>query len=302
MARIKYTSTISIQAEMSSISATDFPAEVVHPDYKEQINPRALRRMSTPIRMAAWCAGKCQADSEAPVVVGTGLGCLKDSEKFLDMMRPTPEGDVLDVISPTPFIQSTHNAMAGQIALAMGNHSYNVTHVQDGLSFEAAFTDACLLIAEGKSKVIVGAVDEHIPLLSEIASGLGYQNDQVGMISSGCSFFQLTENEGPCEIASCDMVFNLDDAMERINSFNPEFVLIGRSGFYRPPIALDQNSIDYTEFCGVYMTNAAFGLDLGYHILTSGVTLNGNLSRASSISILNCWKEDRFGIINIRRV
>ena len=304
MTRIRSTTTISIQADMANVSALPFPAETVHPVYRDVIDARSLRRMSIPIKMAVWCTHRCDVRSTTPIVVGTGLGCLHDSHRFLKSLSPNTVGDVPEVISPTPFIQSTHNAMAGQIALVSGNHEYNVTHVQDGHSFEAALIDACMLVEEGREHVIVGGVDEFIPLLADIAASVDIPEKQVAQLTTGSSFFQLGPDDSDCMIESCQIVYNTDDVHDIVNEFNPGLVLFGRSGFRSEfdTSSFTQPSVEYSDYSGIYMTNPGFGLDLGFHILDNGAIVDGRNLQANSISIINCWNRSSFGVINIVRV
>ena len=78
-----------------------------------------------------------------PLLPDTGLGCLEDTEKFLSSIYTNEE----KLLNPTPFIQSTHNTVAGAIALAIKCHGYNATYTHRGFSFESALEDA--LIATG---------------------------------------------------------------------------------------------------------------------------------------------------------
>lgn len=144
-------------------------ASLQNPDYKLWINPAALRRLSTILRMGIATAKSCV--NEEPfdgVSYGTSLGCLTDTEKFLQVIN-TVTGDVF---SPTAFIQSTHNTIAGQISLELKNHAYNMTHTQNTLSFEVALLDGMLLLQEGKKNVLVGAADEYIPFLDRLQPDL----------------------------------------------------------------------------------------------------------------------------------
>lgn len=120
-----------------------------------------LRRMNKSMRMAIFAArsalqeaGKDTADA---VIAGTGLGCLHDSERFVETLL-AEEGQSLN---PTPFIQSTHNMAAAAIALSLGCKGYNMTYVANANSFESALLDAQIYLAEHPEQaVLVGGVDE----------------------------------------------------------------------------------------------------------------------------------------------
>ncbi len=160
------------------------------PDYKPAIPPMALRRMSKITRMSLMCAHTLMAgQSAAPegIIVATGLGNLADTEKFLEAVYSADSG----LISPTAFTQSSHNTLSGQIALATQNHGYNMTHVQGMLSFEQALVDACMQLSLGMKSVLLGAADEHIPLLDELAEAGGFGGPFVRSLGEGASFFRM---------------------------------------------------------------------------------------------------------------
>ena len=85
------------------------------------------------------------------VIAGTGLGCLEDTEKFLGSIYTLQE----HLLNPTPFINSTHNTIAGAIALAIKCHGYNATYTHRGFSFESALLDALMLASENPEAAIL---------------------------------------------------------------------------------------------------------------------------------------------------
>ncbi len=131
------------------------------PDYSAFIPPMQLRRMSKAVRMGIGAARECLAAAglEKPdaITVGTSLGCIGDTEVFLKKLVEGAE----QMLTPTAFIQSTHNTVAGQIALATGCRGYNNTLVQRGHSFEGAVMSAALYLAEHPGhRILCGGVDE----------------------------------------------------------------------------------------------------------------------------------------------
>ncbi len=115
------------------------------PDYKNFVDAKLIRRMSRIIKMGTAAAVKClqQANIEMPggIITGTAYGCLQDTEIFLQRMIDYKE----ELLTPTAFIQSTHNTVGAQIALLLQCHNYNNTFVQSGFSFEDALLDAVIL-------------------------------------------------------------------------------------------------------------------------------------------------------------
>lgn len=131
------------------------------PDYKQWIDVKLIRRMSRVIKMGVAAAQLSlqEAGIQQPdaIITGTAYGCLDDTGVFLSKMVNQQE----EMLTPTAFIQSTHNTVAGQIALMLGCHGYNNTFVHKGFSFESALLDALMILKEGRSKsILTGAMDE----------------------------------------------------------------------------------------------------------------------------------------------
>lgn len=131
------------------------------PDYTGMIPPMQLRRMSKAVRMGVAAAKVClqQSATGAPdaLSVGTALGCLYDTEQFLSRMVTQEE----QLLTPTAFIQSTHNTVAGQIALLLGCNGHNLTFVHRGHSFEHALLNARLYLNNHPAHtVLAGGIDE----------------------------------------------------------------------------------------------------------------------------------------------
>ncbi|MAU71583.1 MAG: 3-oxoacyl-ACP synthase [Pseudozobellia sp.] len=136
---------------------------VIDPNYKDFIPPAAARRMAKGIKMSTVSAKNALTEANIEesevdaIIVGTGLGCIGDSEKFVS--------DIIDnneqFLTPTRFIQSSHNTVAGQIALGMGCKGHNFTYVHSSISFESALLDTHMqLMNDEASTILVGGVDE----------------------------------------------------------------------------------------------------------------------------------------------
>lgn len=78
------------------------------PDYSQWIDGKQMRRLSRILKMSYAAASMAIADSNTSqidgVIVGTGLGCMEDTQSFLAKMIEQNEF----ALNPTPFIQSTH--------------------------------------------------------------------------------------------------------------------------------------------------------------------------------------------------
>lgn len=131
------------------------------------------------------------------VITATGLGCIADSEKFLEGLIANEEA----MLNPTPFIQSTFNTVGAQIALLRGLHCYNTTYAHRWASFENALTDAALRLDAGLSRaVLVGAFDETTPTVETILNRLGVALE--GGWGESSVFFVLTSEAFDTSVAA----------------------------------------------------------------------------------------------------
>lgn len=154
------------------------------PDYKNYIQSGLVRRMGRIVRMSLAAthlameeAGVEQVDA---ILTGTAMGCLQDTEKFLSAIVENGE----QMLTPTAFVQSTHNTIGGQIALLRQNTCYNLTYVHRGFSFESALLDALMRLKEGESAcALVGGVDELT------------KNNEVFFKELGCVKSEVMNNE-----------------------------------------------------------------------------------------------------------
>ena len=96
--------------------------KAVEPDYKNYVDPKLIRRMSHVIKMGVAAAKEClqQAGVTMPdaIITGTAFGIMEDTVTFLTRIVELQE----EMLPPTPFIQSTHNTVAAQIALMLQCH------------------------------------------------------------------------------------------------------------------------------------------------------------------------------------
>jgi 3-oxoacyl-[acyl-carrier-protein] synthase II len=157
-----------VSVESNRLRCTD-------PNYKEFIPADMIRRMGRIIKMgiAASKISLQDAGLEMPdaIITGTGLGCIEDTEKFLSSMILNKE----EFLTPTSFIQSTHNTVSAQIALLLKCHNYNFTYVHRGISFESALLDTILKISSGEAaNILLGAADELTENSFRIMQRLGF--------------------------------------------------------------------------------------------------------------------------------
>lgn len=280
----------SIWTELSVLEA-DSVCE--SPDYKQYIPANALRRLSPVLRMALAAAQDCQSKVEGEfdaISVGTALGCLKDTEKFLTTFLTTHA----DTLSPTAFIQSTHNTIGGQISLALGNHAYNMTHTQNSVSFEVALIDALICANDGKSNILVGAADEAIDFLEGLRGEIIHSDRQF---TSGASFFVLGTKKTSVKVIDCAVEFgshsiadSIDQFLSKNNSSTKEIDLV----LFAEPIELNvKESINYQDYTGLHYSSSAFAFHIGHDFLTT--------TRSNLVLIVNNQSKNRLGLTLIAR-
>jgi 3-oxoacyl-[acyl-carrier-protein] synthase II len=100
---------------------------VIEPDYEELLDVRSMRRLSKVLKMGVYSSLRClqsvNSDDVDGIITGTGLGCTADTLAFLENMISRDE----HLLTPTAFIQSTHNTLSGTLGIMLKNHGYNMT-------------------------------------------------------------------------------------------------------------------------------------------------------------------------------
>ncbi|MBE9464090.1 beta-ketoacyl synthase chain length factor [Dyadobacter subterraneus] len=131
----------------------------LEPAYGNLIPAGLLRRMGKAVRIGVGAGlPLIQKNPDLDgIILGTANGGLDDCLKFLNQIVDYNEG----TLTPTNFVQSTPNAVAGNLALMSKNTGYNATHVNKGLAFEGVLMDAFLLFGEGKAQsLLLGSIEE----------------------------------------------------------------------------------------------------------------------------------------------
>lgn len=294
--------------------------KAIEPDYKQYLDPKAIRRMSRIVKMGLTTAKDAlqQAAVEQPdaIITGTAYGCLEDTGVFLRGMIGQQEQD----LSPTAFIQSTHNTVGAQVALNLKCHRYNNTFVHKGFSFEHALTDALLLLAEDEAQqVLVGAIDEltddsfailnrfNLYKNGDVNTSTLYANPSTGTIAGeGSAFFVLSASPQPGDMAvleAMEIFYNPENAAEvqqKIVNFltvqslatgDISIVLTGKNGDKETDQFIGQytnNIFDGSQLCaykhlfGEYPTVAGPALWLGAQVLKNQAIPDALMAKASA--------------------
>ena len=275
----------------------------VNPNYKDYIPPAAARRMAKGIKMGVVASKialqEAGLENVDAIITGTGMGCLRDSEKFLSKIIDDNES----YLTPTSFIQSTHNTVGAQIALGLKCKGYNFTYVHEGVSFESALLDGMLMVGQQEAKdILVGGIDEladHTVTLHKLIDHIK-ADDKGGCIlsertkgtafSEGANFFVLSNVKSESTYASLIDVKTFNTmATEKVPyeliSFiesndlginDLDLVVFGNNGdeTYDPiydgisnGILKDKAQVYYKHLCGEFNTASSFGFWMANKIL-----------------------------------
>lgn len=222
------------------------------------------------------------------ILIGTGMGCIEDTEKFLNTIIANDETHV----TPTSFIQSTHNTVGSQIALSLQCKAYNNTYVHGALSFESALMDAYLLLQQDEANhVLVGGVDE---LGTEFVDAVRLMEDRNPQgikvpIGEGATFFVLSSHNQNDAVQLLDLesyrASEQSSIVEKMKAFltknhlnvsDIDVLMLGTNGdafdvFYDEVASSfsEASRLTYKQLCGEYYTASAFGLYMAHEILKS---------------------------------
>lgn len=277
----------------------------LEPDYKAYIPPMQLRRMSKAVRMGIGAAKMAVGDTHADAIsVGTAFGCLQDTEIFLSKMVEQEE----QMLTPTAFIQSTHNTVAGQIALLTNCHGHNLTYVHRGYSFEHAMIGAQLHLKEHPNQsMLVGGIEELTETSIEVLKqakvyrkesstpGSILEESREGSIAGEGSAFFLVGNEPKeknglaIKDISCFTTRDSDTALQGVTDFlrsnnlskdDIDLGVLGINGDKRSAVfygALREEMLNtcsqaaFKHLCGEYPVASSFALGLIAEAVSSGL-------------------------------
>ena len=212
---IKTATQISMQQPLSEewitapVEHTEPYVRSLDPNFRDWLNPLESRRMGKIMRRALVTAQKVMHDSgvQQPdaVITGTGLGCIENTELFLDQL--CREGE--EMLKPTYFMQSTHNTISSLISIHGHLHGYNTTYSHKSVSFDSALLDAFTQLRLGDIQTaLVTGNDEMTPTYFSILQRAGYVG-QPGQVAAGETSVAMMLTTAPadalCEIEEVSM-------------------------------------------------------------------------------------------------
>jgi hypothetical protein len=241
---------------------------------------------------------------------------------FLSKMIENKE----ELLTPTAFIQSTHNTVGAQIALMLKCHNYNNTFVHRGFSFESAMLDAITLLNENFAEnILVGSVDEITDTSHVLLSRFGLYRQHYGVntdlykqplkgtiAGEGATFFLLSNQSSDnnyARLAGMDTLYKPDsteDIICFINDFlqkhntkvdDIDLLILGENGDsktdkvyteIKKKLFADIAEQPFKHLCGEYPTATGFALWLAANIIKTGHTpAHSNVQSPKKILIYN---------------
>lgn len=267
----------------------------VNPTFRDFLPANEARRMGNLMKRALVTALKVLADTgiEHPdaIITGTSLGCMESTEKFLGALVENGE----QTLSPTFFMQSTHNTVGSALGIHTKSHGYNTTYSHGTMSFDMALQDCLMQMQLGKiTTALVGGHDEMMDSYFDMLRKAGYVGLE-GMVPCGevaVSMMVSTNDSADrlCEIAGM-CIFNsqsADDIKVRIESMLSEAsmtaadisaVMTGVNGnaandsFYTTMVETAIPGVPhlrYKHLFGENFTASAFGVYAAAHCLKRG--------------------------------
>lgn len=322
----------------------DIAVNAINPDYKAYIPPAQARRMAKGIKMSTVSSQtalkEAGLENVDAIIVGTGLGCLGDSEKFVGDIIKNDE----QYLTPTRFIQSSHNTVAGQIALGIGCKGYNFTYVNSAVSFESSLLDAKMQLEQNEAaNILVGGVDEKVDyhvnshrLIEHVKSEpvhsmrLLNSNTKGCVMGEGSHFFVLSNQKqassyGELVAVECFNTIGKERLPEKITSFlkdnqkslkNIDLVILGNNGdinfdsYYQDLSAglfKDIPQAYYKHLSGEFDTASGFAFWLGAKVLKTQsvphvVKLNDlEVSSPQTILLYNQYRGENHSLVLLQK-
>ena len=263
-----------------------------NPVFRDYMAANEARRMGGLMKRALVTTLKVLKETgiEHPdaIITGTCLGSLDYTERILDAMLENGE----EALSPTHFMQSTHNTVGSALAIYTKTHGYNTTYSHGSISFDLTVQDAWMQMQLGKiSTALVGGHDE-------MTEGYFSKLQQVnfvgveGMVPCGEMAMSMLLNTNPsvdhlAELAGIRMSFRPSDEQlrQQLDSLlaqagmtldDVSLVMTGMNGnpandqLYKPMLETlfaDKPTMDYKRVFGENYPASALGLYAAAHLL-----------------------------------
>lgn len=256
----------------------------IDPSFKDYISPIEARRMGKILKRAIATSKEAikasGLESVDAIITGTGYGCIENTEFFLDALSKDGE----QMLSPTYFMQSTHNTISSLVAIQTKNHGYNVTYAHKGISFDSALQDAVLQMRLGKiNSALIGGHDELTETFYRILKKGGMMGKDDEMCGEAAVSVVLgTKNDDYlCKLVNFKMLHKptLEKLKAVAKDFQADYILTGISGNHKSDEAYfaetkelfsDAKLLKYKHIFGESFTSSGIGVYVAAQCLKAG--------------------------------
>ena len=317
---------ISMQQPLSELWMTEpmtydeLLVKAVNPSFRDYMAANEARRMGNLMKRALVVSLKVIKETavEHPdaIITGTSLGSLDYTERFLSDMDENDE----ETLSPTYFMQSTHNTVGSALGIYTKSHGYNTTYSHGAMSFDLSLLDAWMQMQLGMiSNALVGGHDEMVESYAELLKKTGYvlQEGMTPCSEVAVAMMLNTEKSDDClcELAGIRVcnVSSMDELKTQINGMlnnagmtlaDVSAVMTGENGneqndkFYAELLDDSFASISLLRYKNVFgenFTASALGVYAAAHCIKNNVVPPFMYSEKSSSK---CDSLDNILIIN----
>jgi hypothetical protein len=309
-----YINGVGIISPQNTFDSNNFLPEIIEydrnvltcvtPDFKAYINPIQMRRLSHMLRIGLSAATICLRDggikSPDGIITATGYGFLEETAKFLNEVLSQSEKQ----LTPTYFMQSTSNALAGLVALTFKCMGFNNTYASKGFGMENALIDGMMQLNQNPSiSLLIGSYDEAAEVQYRASIRLRhfkveyinnlrlFETKTKGSIQGeGSAFFMLSGNKSSstwCGILDVHMVYKpepgeLKHELQNFLSTNKisvndiDVIVNGASGDVDHDIIIndlihhivpESMEVRFKHLSGEYSTSTSFAIWLAASIL-----------------------------------
>ncbi len=308
----------------------------IEPSYTEFVPINLLRRMGRAVKIGIGAGVPLikKYPNINGIIIGTANGGLEDCIKFLNQIVDYEEG----LLTPTNFVNSTPNAIAGQLALMGDITGYNTTHTNGSLAFDNAVLDARLVMENETQHIelLIGAIEEisdynynidklnkHYKEENITNAELIQSNTNGSLCGEGAAMF-VVSNQSENALAEIVDQFQicfpekeelytlLTDFLQK-NKFqlnDIDVLLFGNSGDGRTDnwyndlqtnLFPQKKITTFKQFCGDYRTASAFGTYIAVKLLEGSHNIFGlEKNNPKTILLYNQFEAERHGFILLK--
>ena len=257
----------------------------IDPSFKDYVSPIEARRMGKILKRALATSKEAVKasglDTVDAIITGTGYGCIENTEFFLDKL--SKEGE--QMLSPTYFMQSTHNTISSLVAIQTKNHGYNATYAHKGISFDSALQDAWMQFRLGKiNSALIGGHDEMTETFYNILKKggvMGQDDEMCGEAAVSVVLGDKKADNALCKLMNFKMLHQpTKEVLKEVAAgFQADFIITGISGNHKNDKAYlkecedlfgDSKILKYKHLFGESFTASGIGVYVAAQCLKAG--------------------------------